>query len=103
MRAKTVALDCDPQLARGLAEAVRAYAHAAYPRGGSECGQVAREALLDAAARCETHAGGALVLRRRMLPQLRAAVCWCLSPEGPTDLALPPGVESLLTLDRQNT
>jgi len=103
MRAKTVTLDCDPPLARGLAAAVRAYAHAAYPHGGSACGQVAREALLDTAARCETHGGGALVLRRRMLPQLRAAVRWCLSHDGPPGIDLPPGLVSLLAVDRQGT
>jgi len=102
MRAKTVTLDCDPLLARQLAAAVQAYAHAAYPPGGSECGQVAREALLDTAARCQAHRGGALVLRRRMLPQLRAAVRWCVSQDGPPDIQFPPGLESILTTDRQN-
>ena len=97
MKSKTVAVDCDPRLAQGLAAAVRAYVDAAYPAGGSECAQVARAALLDAARDCAAHAGGPLVLRRRMMPQLRAAVHWCLSQDDAAGVELPPGLESVLT------
>lgn len=96
---KTVSLDCDVQLARGLAAAVRAYAHAAYPPGGSECGQAARQALLEAADQCARHGGGPLVLRRRLLTQMRAAVRWCLSQEGPADVKCPPGLASVLAVN----
>ncbi len=76
MRAKTLSIDCDPATAQALGEAIRNFAHAAYPVGGSECSQVAREALLDTAAACSAHPGGELVLRRRQLSQLRSAVTW---------------------------
>ena len=72
---RTVTLACGPADARHLAEAVRAYAHTAFPPGGSECAQVSREALLDAAAGIAT-TEGELVLRRRQLAQMRAAVEW---------------------------
>ena len=83
MKQKRVTVSCEPEAARRLAEAVRAYAHAAFPPGGSECAQVSREALLDTASHCDTHPGGELALRKRQMPQIRAAVRWYFSDEGP--------------------
>lgn len=103
MRQKTVSLDCDAHLANSLALAVRAYAEAAYPSGGSECAQVARAALVDVAALCEAHSGGHLVLRRRLMPQVRAAVRWCLSQDGPAHVEFAPGLESVLEIDAKST
>lgn len=103
MKAKTVSLELDARLAHSLAEAIRAYALAAYPRGGSDCAQVAREALLDTADTCAAHAAGPLVLRKRIMPQLRAAVRWCLSQDGPPNVELPPAVESILAANSKNT
>jgi hypothetical protein len=89
-------IDLDPGQARIFGEAIRAYAHAAYPDGGSECAQVSRSALLDTADLCRHHDGGPLRLRRRQLPLLRAAVRWVSGSEGPTSIHLPPDFESLL-------
>jgi hypothetical protein len=71
-----------------LAQAIQAYAHAAFPPGGSECAQVSREALLDTARLCEQHAGGKLALNKRQLPQLRAAVSWYFSEVDPGNAAV---------------
>lgn len=95
MKTKTHELVCDGEQARALARVIRAYADAAFPAGGSECAQVSRAALLDTAAQCEAHAGGALSLRRRQLPVLRAAVHWALSADGPADTDAPADLERL--------
>lgn len=73
---RLVEFDCDADSAGKLADAIRAYTEAAYPRGGSECAQVAREALFDAAAHCAAHPGGPLSLNKRQLPMLRSALHW---------------------------
>ncbi len=83
MKQKHVTVSCESEAARHLAEAVRAYAHAAFPPGGSECAQVSREALLDTASHCDMHPGGELALRKRQMPQIRAAVRWYFGDEGP--------------------
>lgn len=103
MHKKTVSLDCDMRLAQALATAVRAYADAAYPPGGSECAQVARAALMDAAAGFEGHREGPLVVRKRLLPQLKAAVRWYLSQERPLDVESPPGLETVLEFDAKRS
>ena len=46
---KPLTLRCSQQLCAMLADILRDYAEAAYPRGGSECSQSARESLLTAA------------------------------------------------------
>ncbi|MCB1773608.1 MAG: hypothetical protein KDI88_08325 [Gammaproteobacteria bacterium] len=69
-------VECGADLASQLGHIVAAYAEAAYPPGGSECGQVAREALLDTSRLCLAHDGGELALPKRQLAMLRAAVDW---------------------------
>ncbi|MCB1923435.1 MAG: hypothetical protein KDJ27_06735 [Gammaproteobacteria bacterium] len=93
---RIIDIPCEPRQAVAVAAALRAYVDAAYPRGGSECAQVAREALLDTAGRIAAHAGGALPLRRRMLPQLRAALTWTLSEQGPAALEWQTDLEAVL-------
>ncbi len=85
MKRKTVFIPCDGMTAQLLATAILAYAGAAYPAGGSDCAQVARAALLDAATECDRHESGGLALRRRQLALLRACVRWYFSDEGPGD------------------
>ena len=96
VRHKTVTITCDAATAQQLAMVVRAYAVAAYPMGGSECAQAAREALDDAAARCDLHHGGQLMLRKRLLPQLRAAVRWFAGEQGPASVGSASVLESIL-------
>lgn len=79
MRQRSVEIQLTPELSAALAEAVTAYAHAAFPDGASECAQVSREALLETARGCRAHSGGCLSLRRRQLAQLRAATDWYFS------------------------
>ena len=79
VRQRIVEIELAPGLSTALAEAVSTYAHAAFPDGASECAQVSREALLDTARQCRAHTGGSLSLRRRQLPQLRAATEWYFS------------------------
>lgn len=84
---KTYSLHCPTALAQQLAEALTAYAHAAYPAGGSQCTQVAHQTLLDSARELAraAHAGDAAVLRRRQRGIFKAGVAWYFGPEGPGD------------------
>ncbi|MGB5304874.1 MAG: hypothetical protein WBO06_09575 [Gammaproteobacteria bacterium] len=50
MAARTLTLQCDIATSHILSRAIRDYALAAYPEGGSECAQVARYTLLELAA-----------------------------------------------------
>jgi len=87
---------CDGATARTLGTAIRAYTQAAYPEGGSDCAQVARAALLDAAENCDAHDRGDLALRRRQLALLRACVRWYFSAEGPGDVESGSQLRNLL-------
>ena len=80
-----------------LAQALRAYVDAAYPAGGSECAQVARETLRDTAAACAAHPGGPLQLRKRQVPQIKAAIQWSLNENPSTLVELLPGLLKRLT------
>lgn len=61
-----------------LSAAIREYAGAAYPPGGSECGQVARQALMDAADKLDSGfvaSGGTYTeLSRRLRAHVKAAL-----------------------------
>ena len=103
MKNRTLTVSCDAETARNLGQAIRAYAHAAYPDGGSECAQVARQTLLETSALCESHADGPLVLRRRQLPLLRAAVRWFFSTAGPGSVEFRPGLEAILATNNKST
>ena len=50
MTARKITLHCDSAVKDIVCAAIRDYAHAAYPEGGSECAQVARYTLLELAA-----------------------------------------------------
>ena len=50
MAARKITLHCDVTVKHIACTAIRDYAHAAYPEGGSECAQVARYTLLELAA-----------------------------------------------------
>lgn len=65
-----------------IAAAISAYAHAAYPPGGSECAQVSRQTLLDTAAAIAA-SEGQVDIRRRQLAMLRAAISWYFDEDGP--------------------
>jgi len=73
-------------LQTALCQALRDYAEAAYPPGGSECGQVARAALMDAAVALETgfaESGSQAEVSRRLRAHIKAAVTYyCEQHEG---------------------
>lgn len=50
IKPRRIKLSCDVTVKDVLCAAIREYAHAAYPEGGSECAQVARYTLLELAA-----------------------------------------------------
>jgi len=55
MASRKIVLCCDIPVRDILCTAIREYAHAAYPEGGSDCAQLARYTLLELAA--EINAG----------------------------------------------
>lgn len=63
---------------RELVRAIQSYALAAYPPGGSECAQVARETLMNTATLIETGCleGKFVEISSRQRPLLKAAVNW---------------------------
>ena len=95
---KTIRLHCDPETARAFAEAIRCYAQAAYPPGGSECAQVARQALTDSArtiAEAPRHAqDGTIEFPRRQRAMLEAALDWYLAQ---SEVDLPDTVRARLS------
>jgi len=77
MATKTFSLHCDAAVKGIVTAALREYAHAAYPEGGSECAQVARYTLLQAADTVEAgirNEAGEVRLSRRLRTQLKAAL-----------------------------
>lgn len=75
MKRRTFAIQAGPRGRSLLAEAIRCFAEAAYPPGGSECAQVAREALCNSAAIiADSDATPELSTRQRVM--LRQAVQW---------------------------
>jgi len=77
MASRTLVLHCDNSIREILSRAIREYAHAAYPEGGSECAQVARYTLLNVAddidAAIESNAGE-LQVSRRLRTNMKAAL-----------------------------
>lgn len=50
MKRRTIGIHAGPAGRAVLADAIRCFAHAAYPPGGSDCAQVSRETLFTSAA-----------------------------------------------------
>jgi hypothetical protein len=75
VRKKTFTITAGPLGRQLLAEAIRSFAHAAYPPGGSDCAQVARETLFTTAETIEySDAVASASTRHRVL--LRQAAEW---------------------------
>lgn len=75
MRRKTFAIPAGPLARQALAEAISAFTEAAYPPGGSDCAQVARETLLTTAGQIR-QADGPAAASVRQRPLLKQAVQW---------------------------
>lgn len=74
---KTITLEAPPLLQEIVVAALRTYAEAAYPPGGSECGQVARGAIMDVARAMElgfSEHGRRAEVSRRMRANLKSAI-----------------------------
>lgn len=77
MAARIITLHCDVPVRDVLCAAIRGYAHAAYPEGGSECAQVARYTLLELAGQVEAAISGdshSVGISKRPRAMLKAAV-----------------------------
>ena len=68
-----------------LCTALSLYADAAYPQGGSECAQVARNALMDAVTELEkgfAATGSTAQVSRRLRAHIKSAIHWYCEQEG---------------------
>ena len=77
MASRLLTLRCDVAIRDLLCRAIREYAHAAYPESGSECAQVARYTLLEAASAIDAAIAadhGEAVISRRLRTSLQAAL-----------------------------
>jgi hypothetical protein len=77
MASRILTLRCDVAISDLLCRAIREYAHAAYPEGGSDCAQVVRYTLLEAASAIDTAITtdhGEAVISRRLRTTLKAAI-----------------------------
>jgi hypothetical protein len=73
----TITLQCDVTAKAILCRAIREYAHAAYPEGGSDCAQVARYTLLELAQQIDdgiTPDNQRVVISRRPRAMVKAAI-----------------------------
>ena len=73
----TITLQCDLAVKEILCRAIREYAHAAYPEGGSDCAQVARYTLLELAQQIEdgiTPDNQCVAISRRPRAMVKAAI-----------------------------
>jgi hypothetical protein len=79
MASRILTLRCDITIKDLLCRAIREYAYAAYPEGGSDCAQVARYTLLEAAAAIDaaiTTEHGEAAVSRRLRTTLQAAIVY---------------------------
>ena len=77
MASRRILLRCDIPARDILCTAIREYAHAAYPEGGSECAQVARYTLLELAAEISDGISEEKVsveISKRSKPMIKAAL-----------------------------
>jgi hypothetical protein len=77
MASGKINLQCDTAVRDILCMAIRDYACAAYPEGGSECAQVARYTLLELAQQIENgirEGNGAVLISRRPRAMVRASL-----------------------------
>jgi hypothetical protein len=76
MAGKTLTLSAPPELLNELCIALRLYTDAAWPPGGSECSQAARETMLNTVQRIEAsiEAGEPASMSRRSRATVRAAI-----------------------------
>lgn len=97
---KTFEIAAKPHTRAVLADAIAQFAHAAYPPGCSDCGQMARDALLTTAKQVAgTDDKVSLRVRQRRL--IMQAVEWyCDNIEEPSDLQRNQMKTSMLALLR---
>lgn len=77
MPAAKITLQCDTAVKDVLCRAIREYAHAAYPEGGSDCAQVARYTLLELAQQIDagiTSRQQRIEISRRPRAMVKAAI-----------------------------
>ena len=91
MAARKIVLSCDVPVRNILCTAIREYAHAAYPAGGSECAQVARYTLLELAAEIDagiSEGQTSVSISKRPRAMVRAALEYHFNRQDEADAAV---------------
>jgi hypothetical protein len=91
-------LHCPLELVKVICQAIELYATVAYPPGGSECAQAARESLLSAAHSLRSQyepLSGTTTMSRRIVTHVKAALEYYFA-EGMGDNSLQPKQQELV-------
>lgn len=83
-------LKLDADTAGLIAASILAYANAAYPPGGSECAQATHQSLKDLAIKFSRPSEQGILLKKRQLPLIKAAIRWFYSEEGTGKTVVDP-------------
>ena len=82
MASRKITLRCDVPTRDILCAAIREYAHAAYPQGGTECAQLARYTLLELAAEINSGISAdntSVEISKRPKQMIKAALEYCFN------------------------
>ena len=79
MKKRRLQFSCADDACQHLSKTIIAYAHAAFPVGGSDCTQATRESLLDMALRLAENKEDVFAINPRQLPMLKSAIKWYFS------------------------
>lgn len=74
MKKRMISFDTSAGAGKSMSEVITAYAHAAYPVGGSDCAATTRQALLEVADKLL--GAGEVDISARQRPMLKAAINW---------------------------
>ena len=105
MKKRTIPLHCDTKTAAFIYDAVSTYANAAYPPGGSDCAQVAKDALLTAVRQYKQQVSidstGSISSKQRSM--WKTAIRWYICDINSDQFANPEqAAEKLLTIFKGN-
>lgn len=98
MKRRTIDIHAGPLGRAVLAHAIRCYAHAAYPPGGSDCAQVSRETLFTSAQIIGSDTAVPQVSSRHRVMLRQAAQWYCANVESLPDEQRAPLTEALVAL-----
>lgn len=92
---KTIQLSSES--AQAIAIALKVYADAAYPPGGSECAQASNQTLKDLAIKIYNSPTDPFNIKSRQKPMIKAAVRWYYGEDNPLQIENREDPERLIS------